>query len=413
MVTLSSADNALKSVYLGVVANQLNINANPLLGKIKHTTQDVWGKEIIKLAPYGINGGIGAGDETDALPKAAANNYVQFKTSLKNLYGRIELSDKAIRASSNSTGAFVNLLNDEMEGLIKASSFNFGRMLYGDGSGLLATVSAYNSTTKAITVDSVINFIEGMVVDFYDEGVKVAEASGFRITYVDRQNKAIYLSTPSNFGASIIEKDFKIYVQNSKDFEITGLGAIFDETATHLYGLKKSDYKWLKPFQSTTATEISDGLIQSAIDFLEEASGSAINYIACSSGVRRAYQEYLGAFRRNIEVTELQGGYKALTYNGIPVVADRFVPEGTMYLLNTNDFTMHQLCDWKWLEGEDGRVLKQNAGFPTYTATLVKYADLICDKPAGQAKISNISTTVTNPFATIVTTTPPAAPEEE
>lgn len=94
-------------------------------------------------------------------------------------------------------------------------------------------------------------------------------------------------------------------------------------------------------------------------------------------------------------------------------MADRFVPEGTMYLLNTNDFTMHQLCDWKWLEGEDGRVLKQNAGFPTYSATLVKYADLICDKPAGQAKISNISTIVTNPFATIVTTTLPAAPEEE
>lgn len=42
------------------------------LHKIKHTTQDVWGKEIIKLAPYGINGGIGAGGETDALPTAAA-----------------------------------------------------------------------------------------------------------------------------------------------------------------------------------------------------------------------------------------------------------------------------------------------------------------------------------------------------
>ena len=77
MVSISSANEALKSVYLGVVANQLNINANPLLGKIKQSSQDVWGKEIIKLAPYGINGGIGAGDETDPLPKAAGNNYVQ------------------------------------------------------------------------------------------------------------------------------------------------------------------------------------------------------------------------------------------------------------------------------------------------------------------------------------------------
>lgn len=402
MVTLTSADNALKSVYLGVVANQLNINANPLLGKIKQTTQDVWGKEIIKLAPYGINGGIGAGDETDPLPKAASNNYVQFRTTLKNLYGKIEISDKAIRASANNAGAFVNLLNDEMEGLIKASSFNFGRMLYGDGSGLLATVVSVNSTTLGVKMDSVRNLIEGMVVDFYTDSTKNELASGHRVTYVDRKAKEVFFDFPTGFSASAIKTGDTLYVQNSKGFEITGLGAIFNENATHLYGLAKADYKWLRPYISTESTEISDSLIQGAIDFLEEASGSQVDFIACSSGVRRAYQEYLGAFRRNIDVMDLAGGYKAITYNGIPVVADRFVPEGCMYLLNTKDFTLHQLCDWKWLEGEDGRVIKQNAGYPTYSATLVKYADLICDKPSGQALIKNISSTVTNPFAPII-----------
>ena len=73
-----------------------------------------------------------------------------------------------------------------------------------------------------------------------------------------------------------------------------------------------------------------------------------------------------------------------------------------MYLLNTNDFTLHQLCDWNWLENEDGKVLRQSENKPIYTATLVKYADLICDRPNGQAKISGISATVTNPFATVV-----------
>ena len=395
MVTLTSADNALKSVYLGVVANQLNVNANPLLGKIKQTTQDVWGKEIIKLAPYGINGGIGAGDETDQLPAPAGNNYAQFKSTLKNLYGRIELSDKAIRASNHSSGAFVNLLNDEMEGLIKASSFNFGRMLYGDGSGLLATISEVDGTT--IVCDSVKNMIEGMVVDFYNGSTKITSASGYRITYVDRVNKTITLNFTETQSANLA-KGHGIYVQNSKDYEITGLGALFNKSASTLYGLNKTEYPWLNPFVSTTQSEISDSLIQGAIDYLEEASGSTVNFITCSSGVRRCYQEYLGAYRRNIDVMDLAGGYKAITYNGIPVVADRFVPENTMYLLNTDDFVLHQLCDWKWLEGEDGRVLKQNAGYPTYSATLVKYADLICDRPCGQAMITNISNTVTNPF---------------
>ena len=397
MVTLSSAESALKTVYLGVVANQLNINANPLLGKIKQTTKDVWGKEVRKLAPYGINGGIGAGAESDALPAAAGNNYVQFVSELKNLYGKIELSDKAIRASANNAGAFVNLLNDEMEGLIKASSFNFGRMLYGDGSGLLATVSNFDASTKAVECDSVKNLIEGMVIDVYTSGVKDAEKSGARIKYVDRVNKTFYTES----GVTLNSGDM-VYVQNSKDFEITGLGKIFSDSET-LYGLRRADFPWLSPYAKTNAGEISDGLIQSAIDFLDEVSGSTVNYIACSSAVRRAYQEYLGAYRRNIDIAVLDGGYKAISYNGIPLVADRSVADDTMYLLNTDHFTLHQLCDWKWLEGEDGRVIRQNIGFPTYSATLVKYADLVCDKPNGQAKISGISGTVTNPFTTIVT----------
>ena len=396
MVTINSAENALKSVYLGVVANQLNVNANPLLTKIKRSNKDVWGKEIKKLAPYGINGGIGAGSETGSLPAAAGNSYAQFTADLKNLYGKIELSDKAIRASQNNIGAFVNLLSDEMEGLVKASSFNLGRMLYGDGTGLLATVSSYS--TGVVTCDKVKNLIEGMVVDVYNGSSAVA--TGIRITYVDRVNKTFSFDASAVTGASNIASTHTVYVQGSKGYEITGLGKIFSNSGS-IYGLSRSTYKWLIPYMSSTETEISDILLQSAVDYLDENVDSKINFIACSSAVRRAYQEYLGAYRRNIDVMELEGGFKAISHNGIPVVADRFVDDDTLYLLNTDDFTMHELCDWNWLAGEDGRIIKQNAGYPTYSATLVKYAELICDKPAGQAKISGIKSTVTNPFSEI------------
>ena len=115
MISLQTADNALKDVYLGVVSDQLNTSINPLFAKIKQTTSDVWGNNIVKVAPFGVNGGIGAGSETGELPIAGGNNYEKFTLELKNLYGKIEISDKAIRASMNSAGAFVNLLNAEME----------------------------------------------------------------------------------------------------------------------------------------------------------------------------------------------------------------------------------------------------------------------------------------------------------
>lgn len=386
MVSLQSADNALKTVYLGVVANQLNDKANPLLAKFKQTTNDVWGKEIRKLAPFGINGGIGAGTETGSLPSAAEHRYVQFVTDLKNLYGKIEISDKAMRASSSSAGAFVNLLNSEMESLIKASTFNFGRMLYGDGSGLLATVSETDESTKAIKVDSVRNLIEGMVIDVYLAGTKDATASGFRIAYVDRKENEFFLE---GFTGDI-ETGSTLYVQNSKDLEITGLGKIFGNSET-LYGLTRASYKWLTPYSKTNAGAISDALIQEAIDVMEEQSGSTIDFITCSANVRRLYQDYLATYRRNIDVMNLEGGHKAISFNGIPLVVDRFVESDALYLLNTKDFALHQLCDWKWLEGEDGRIIRQNANAATYSATLVKYVDMICDRPNGQAKISGIT----------------------
>ena len=172
MVTLETADKALKTVYLGVVSNQLNINSNPLFAKIKQSSTYVTGKEVRKVAPFGINGGIGAGDEDGPLPLAGGNNYVQFVSGLKNLYGTIEISDKAIRASQNNASAFVNLLNAEMEGLIKASAYNFSRMLYGNGQGVLANITNGATTSaaanKTITVDNVQYLIEGMTVDVID-----------------------------------------------------------------------------------------------------------------------------------------------------------------------------------------------------------------------------------------------------
>jgi hypothetical protein len=389
MVTLTSAENALKTVYLGVVANQLNVNANPLLSKIKQTTSDVWGKEVRKLAPFGLNGGVGAGTEEGALPSAAANNYVQFVSELKNLYGTIELSDKAIRASSNNAGSFVNLLNAEMEGLVKASSFNFGRMLYGDGSGVIATVTAYDGATKLVTVDSVRNLMEGMTVDTYtDADAKVANKTA-RIIFIDRASKQIKLSVDP---AAETDAGYYFTVQNSKGLELTGLGKIFDSTGS-LYGVTRSEHSWMTPYMQTEVGAIGDSVIQTAIDHLEEVAGSNVDFIATSQKVKRGYQQYLAAFRRNIDIMELAGGFKAISYNGIPVISDRFVEEDAMYLLDTSQFALHQLCDWKWLEGEDGRIIKQMPGFATYTATLVKYADLICNKPSGQAKLSGLDGT--------------------
>ena len=391
MIDLTSAQSALKDAYLSAASNILNTQTNPLFAKIKQTTNDVYGRQIIKVAPIGINGGIGAGSETGSLPTANGNNYIQLKTTLKNLYGTMEISDKAVRASANNNGAFVDLLSAEMEGLLNSSKFNLARMLYGDGTGVVATVVSYSDGVA--TMNSVKNLIEGMVVDVYSTS-GITSNVGLRIKYVDRVNKTV---TFNSVVATLSEGDM-LYVQGSKDNEITGLGAIFN-TSANIYGLNRNENKWLNPYVSATEKEISDDIMQAAIDFLEENSNSNVDLITCGAGVRRAYLKYHACYIRNVDVLELNGGYKSISFNGIPMVSDRFIEDDTMFMLDTSKFTLHQLCDWEWIEGEGGNILRQKPGYAAYTATLVKYADLICDQPNGQAKISGIKSTVTNPFA--------------
>ena len=96
MITFKTAENALRQVYLGVVNDQLN-NNDKLLAAIKHTTSDIWGK-IICVYDY----------ETQK----------ETRKDLQDFNLRIALTDKAIRCCENSSGAFVNLLNAEVENMV-------------------------------------------------------------------------------------------------------------------------------------------------------------------------------------------------------------------------------------------------------------------------------------------------------
>ena len=386
-ITLANADSALKSIYLDAISHQLDNRVNPLLAAIKKSTNDVWGKEVRKLATFGVSGGIGAGTEDGSLPLASGSNYRQFVATLKNLYGVIEISDKAIRASENNSGAFVSLLNSEMEGLIRASTFNFGRMLFGNGTGKLANALSVKGTK--ITLDTTKNLAEGMIIDIRDpDGMVLGGTDGRTIKQLDRAENTIVVS-----GDSIGDTDFMpgamVTLQGSYGKEITGLDAIFNNPA--LYGLQKSQNPWMKPYKMENVGEISEIAIQTALDTIEENGGKSPNFIVCSWGVRRALQQLFSANKRVIDNMELNGGFRAISYNGIPIVADRFCPAGTMYMLNTDDFTLHQLCDWQWLADDDGKVLKQIPGKPVYTATLVKYAELICARPNGQGVLTGIT----------------------
>lgn len=292
MVTLQTAENALKTVYLGVVSNQINMHSDVVLSKIQQTTNDVLGKEIRTLSLFKDNKG----------------NYVTLVEELRNLYGTIEISGKAIRASENNAGAFVNLINAECENLIKETIIEIHKQLWSK----------------------------------------------------DREQKPISEENP--------------YLGLTPKM-IVGITEIFDTTKDAIYGCNKKEILQLNPtiIEFEEFNEVS--LIQ-AQNLMEEKD-STIDIMVCSYKTRNKIQEELIKDNRD-KYMELQGGFKALDINNVPLITVKGFADDKIYLLNTKEFKFHQLCDWQWLENEDGRIFKQKAESSDYNATLVKYGNLIC-----------------------------------
>ena len=385
MVSLQSAENALKSFYLDAIKESIDMKTNPFFAKIESTSENVFGKDVKKVVRVGLNGGVAAGTETGDLPEADGSNYLQLTASLKNLYGTIEISDKAIRASQNNEGAVVNLLNSEVDHLIKSAKYNFGRMLFGNGDGFIDYFSSMdgNSFHLATTTGAVVPGMKVFICD--DNGVPYDGVGERTVVSVDRIGQWVEVD-----GEPLTEPLISgtIYAKHSAE-ELSGLGKIFN--GKELYGYAKADNDYLCPYTQTNVGDIDELKIQTALDMLEETTGAGVDIIICSWGVRRALLKYYKEQGMQVQTMQIEGGFNAISFNGIPVVADRFCPRGTMYLLNSADFKLYQLCDWQWMEGENGQILRQVPGKPVYSATLVKYAELICERPQGQGRLTDIN----------------------
>ena len=381
MVTLNSADNVLKSYYLDAISETLNVKVSPVLAKIERTSENVVGKEVRKTLRVGVHRGIGAGTEDGDLPTSRGMKYAQIVAPLKNLYGTIEISDKAIRASANNDGAFVNILNEEMDALVKTARFHFNRMLFGSADGYLGEVTGLRN--GRIYVSDVQNFAVGMHVSLLESGV--GGCGDLYVESVDYKDNSIVVDVDFDKEADVLGAKFCLY--GAEEQELSGFRSFFSEDGA--YG-KTWEELGAKPYMDNDFGEFSEDKLQEAMDYIEANSGHNVDMIVCSWSVRRIIKKYYMERNLPVKTVQLDGGYSAMEIMGVPVVVDRFCPDGTMYLLSTDALKLCQLCDWQWLEAEDGKILKQVPGKPVYAATLVKYAELICENPAAQGMLSGI-----------------------
>lgn len=383
MITIENADKALKDYYLDAVSAQLNDGISPFFSAIEKSAVNVYGKDVKMAVIRGTSGNILAGAEDGNLPDPYKNRYLSIVTPLKNLYGTIEISDKALRASRESSGAFVNLVNAEMEGLIASAKQNFQRMLFGDGSGKMCKILDSVSSTE-YEVDNVKDYFAGMQVDVIPKVAGTGDSYGVYIASVNKDDSTVTFATA--ISDTIVNGE--MYPHGSKDNELCGLGAIFDSPT--LYGYNKANEPYFAPYVVDAAKTLTEDKLTDMLDYVEENCNSKINMIICSYKTRKKIAALIAANRRVVNTVDARTGFGVVAVNDVPVYADKYCPDDRILFLNTDDFSLNQLCDWEWLEDESGKILKQVPGKAAYTATLVKYAELICKKPCGQAMLKNI-----------------------
>ncbi|MCM1438137.1 MAG: phage major capsid protein [Roseburia sp.] len=379
MITVANADAALKDYYLDAVNAQLNGEVSPLFNAISKTSENVFGKDVKLAVAKGGMAGVVAGTEDGDLPKPRANRYFGITLPLKNIYGTIEISDKVLRASENSAGAFINVLNAEMEGLVAGAKANMARMLYGDENGLVCTVVSKKSAT-CLQVTNAKSYMKGLTLTVR-AGTDITNV----VTGVNTEKNELTFQNAFAESAGITAGT-RIEIDGAEGKELIGLSGIFDGAA--LYGFQKSAEPYFQPFvKKISATALTEDELINIIDSLEEDADSKVNMILCSHRVRKQIAALMSASKRIVNSADIAAGYSSIVINDVPVYADKFCPDDRIYFVNTDDFQLNQLCDWSWLEDEDGRILKQVSGKAAYSATLVKYAELVCKKPCGQGMI--------------------------
>lgn len=384
---LTSVEKALKELYLGTIIEQLNTDIDPFVARIERSTEAITGNNgIVRAAQIGLNGGFGAGTETGTLPMPGENIYKNLRSTTKNMYGVISISDKLLKSvKGNDKGSFANLVEREIKSMLHTAKWHFARQVYGSSSGKIANCTPGSASTKVV-VDSTQFLIEGITIDILaSDGNHIAKAR--RILNIDRTKKELTISGT----AVTVSSGAYITAQGSAGLEMTGLTDLFNTGAAQLYGNTRADNSWLNPTVKTGVGEISQGLLQETITDLEDAYNVKIDYISAGNEAFIHYMNLLKAESRQINTLSLAGGVTGLKFNNIDVVRNRFTPVDGMDFLDTDKFKIDQVSEWDWIEGPTRSIFVQNGNTPTYNATLVKYADLMCVTPGGMARLTGIT----------------------
>lgn len=299
----------------------------------------------------------------------------------------------------------------EQTGLFIGLANKLSRQYMGDGSARIAQCNGAGSSTTTMAIDSPYFakpgkkfFKVGQLIDVYT-GAGAKEVDSIAITAVDDNQLTLASAQTWTDDSWIYDEDVYTASEGAGLGEMMGLEGIIRDTdpptpnaSAGLQGLLVANYpEWKATVLSNGGVkrEITEDLITQLLDELDDVS--QISVMLTTQGVRRAWAARLAAYKTIPNQKVLWGGWSGLPfiYDGreIPVIADKYVPDGYLYALNEKFLKIYTSSKGKevvWEKGRDGSILQKVASYNQYVAEGHMFRNLGTGYRKGFGKITDI-----------------------
>lgn len=384
----STLSGVLKDVYLGSVVEQLN-NEVLIPQRIGRESQEFVGNQVVVSVHRQRSAGVFARGENVQFANPGAQLFAKPVYDIKALYGRIRITGLGKVKTASQAGAFLRVLEGEVNGMRNDLKMDLARQLYGDGTARICSGNA--AAANVIDIRPIAgggtNTAEplrkgeiyvGMQIDggtlaapttrFADRGVTNVDVANAQITI---DGAAVTMTSGTDF----------IFRQgnaaaSSVSYEIDGLQKVMPTAANTFGGIDASaaGNSYWDNLRINASGALTLDLMTQAVNTVTVAGGDTSGMIS-SPGIQRALFNLLQPQVRYTEPMSLHGGFKALDYFGQPFIADRQAPFGKVFFLDEKFLKMFDTGDWAWLD-EDGNILKWVVGYDAWEAVLAKYCNL-------------------------------------
>jgi hypothetical protein len=409
---LTAANDVLKEHYYAPVVDLLN-NKTLLLKRRRRNTEDFSGRLGYQPLRVGRNEGMGARGEGATLPTAGSQQYDYAYWNMTNQYLRIEVTGQVIAATKNNEGSFIEAVDSEIMGGAKDFARDLNRQLITGGLGKLANVTsgAVSGTIAKIAVDSTQYLRKGMKIDNLSATAGASATLSVDLNIFKISGLVTFLSADSSLATMSMPASGGFYRADSFANEMFGMADIMSESnpsipanpntsntlgARAQFGnVDRSANGFWKATILSSGTDLTLEIMDEMRDTIDINGDGETSLIMCHHTQHRKYARLLTPDRRfptaDGQPIDLDGGYKALSYDNIPVVKERDYPTDVMDFQDESTLGIFVMQDFAWMD-KDGSILNRVADKDKYEATMKAYWEQYCNDPPNNGRITSLAT---------------------